>query len=376
MALKFPRFALLLNRGAEQIVEIATLVSVALAVHAAVNSRLLRTPPPVRRITERVSLLLPVRDEAHRVEPCLRALLDQQHLDDLEVIVLDDGSSDGTGDVVRRVAGERVRLIDGVPLAPGWLGKPHACMQLADTATGDVLVFVDADTVLRPDAVARSVALLRDLGLHLVSPYPKQAAETVAERLVQPLLQWSWLTFLPLRAAERSRRPSLTAANGQLLVVDAAAYRSVDGHRAVRRDVLDDVALARTFKRNGLRCTVADGTTLATCRMYDGAVALREGYAKSLSAAFGGSATSALAVAALLGWVYVVPPLAALRGSRAGRLGYAAGVAGRAVAARRTGGRVVPDVLAHPLSVVAFCGLVVDSVARRGRVDWKGRPVG
>lgn len=369
------RFALLHDRGAEQTVAAASLLSAALAVHAAVNARLLRTPPPARRVAERVSVLLPLRDEARRVTPCLRALLAQRDLADVELLVLDDGSTDGTPSVVRKVAGDRVRLLDGAALPSGWLGKPHACAQLAAAATGDVLVFVDADTVLAPDGVARAVGLLRDTGLDLVSPYPRQLTGSVGERLVQPLLQWSWLTFLPLRIAERSPRPSLAAANGQLLVVDAAAYRSVGDHGAVRSDVVEDIALLRAFKRKGFRGVVVDGTDIATCRMYDDWAGVRDGYAKSLVPAFGGSPVKAVGVAALLAWVYVLPPVAALRGSRVGALGYIAGVAGRVVTARRTGGRAFPDPLAHPASVAAFCALVVDAVRRRGQVTWKGRRV-
>jgi len=353
--------------------------AVALTAHAAVNLRLLRRlpddPPPV---AERVSLLLPVRDEAARVPAALRALLDQTGLRDVEILVLDDGSRDGTAEVVRRGAGgdPRVRLLPGRPLPAGWFGKPHACQQLADAATGSVLVFVDADVVVAPTGIARTVTLLRRSGLDLVCPYPRQRAESVAERLVQPLLQWSWLTTLPLRLAERSARESLAAANGQLLAVDASVYRRAGGHAAVRRAVLDDVALLRAVKRAGGRGVVVDGTDAATCRMYAGWPALRAGYTKSLWSAFG-PPVGAAAVIAGLAVCYVVPPLAALRGSRLGMVGYAAAVAGRALVARRTGARVLPDVLAHPVSVVLLGWLTVESHARhrRGGLSWKGRPV-
>src|SRR5213076_3327862 len=123
-------------------------------------------------------------------------------------------------------------------------------------------VFVDADVVLAPDAVAASAEMLD--GFDLLSPYPK----IVGQSLVQPLLQWSWLTFLPLRAMERSRRPSLAAAGGQFLVVRRAAYQRAGGHAAVRRSVLEDIDLARALKRTGGRVALADGSGLATCRMY------------------------------------------------------------------------------------------------------------
>ncbi|RJK96838.1 glycosyltransferase [Vallicoccus soli] len=363
-----------------RLVRAASAGAVALTAHTVLNLRLLRVPPAdPPPVADPVSVLLPVRDEAHRVGPCVAALLAQEGVPDLEVLVLDDGSRDGTADVVRRTAGgdPRLRVVGGAPPPAGWLGKPHACDQLAGLARGTVLVFVDADVVLAPHAVASTVALLRSTGLDLVSPYPRQVALSPAERLVQPLLQWSWLTTLPLRLAERSPRSSLAAANGQLLAVDALAYRWSGGHAAVRDQVLDDIALLRAVKRSGGRGVVADGTALASCRMYDGWLDLRDGYSKSLWSATG-SLPAAAATLGALGLLYVVPPLAALRGSRAGALGYAAAVAGRALVARRTGGRVWPDSLAHPVSVLALGWLTARSwrLRRRGGLAWKGRPVG
>jgi hypothetical protein len=208
-----------------------------------------------------------------------------------------------------------------------------------------------------------------------VSPYPRQIAASVAERLVQPLLQWSWLTFLPLRAAETSARESLVAANGQLLAVDRIAYDRAGGHAAVRDEVLDDLALLRAVKRAGGRGVVVDGTDLATCRMYDGWAELRDGYTKSLWSAFG-SPGGAAATVGVLELAYVVPPAALLlRGSRVGALGYAAGVVGRVLVGRRVGTRVWPDALAHPASVAALGLLTARSWRGHhdGTLRWKGR---
>ena len=332
--------------------------------HAALNARLLRVPrtDPDRSGTTTVSVLLPVRDEAAHVRSCLAGLLAQTH--PVEVLVLDDGSTDGTADLVRSLGIEP--LVGAAPPA-GWLGKPHACQQLADAATGDVLVFVDADVTLGPDAVAATVALMAGTGLDLLSPYPRQLA-TGPTRLVQPLLQWSWLTFLPLRVAERSARPSLSAANGQLLAVRRAAYDAAGGHAAVRGEVVEDVALLRAVKRTGGTGGVVDGTHLATCRMYDDWAALSAGYRKSLH-------TTPPGAAVLLAVVYLAPAVAALRGSRAGAVAVAAGVAGRAVTARRTGSPVWPDAAAHPVSVALLLWLTARSHLdrRRHALVWKGR---
>lgn len=353
--------------------------SAALTLHTMANLRTVRTPlTEPHTVTERVSVLLPVRDEAAQVAACLERLTAQVGVPSMEIVVLDDGSRDDTLAVARRAADgdPRVRVVEGAPLPDGWLGKPHACAQLARLADGDVLVFVDADVRLAPHAVAATVTLLRTAGLDLVSPYPRQLTGSPAERLVQPLLQWSWLTTLPLAAAERSPNPALTAANGQLLAVDARTYRRAGGHEAVRGAVLEDIELARAVKAAGGTTAVADGTTLATCRMYEDWPQLRDGYAKSLWAAFG-SRRAAAAVAAGLSVLYVVPPVAALRGSRVGLAGYLAAVTGRYLVAERTGGRSMPDVLAHPASILLFDWLTARSwwLRRRGGLTWKGRPI-
>ncbi|MEU1400542.1 glycosyltransferase family 2 protein [Micromonospora zamorensis] len=362
----------------------------ALTGHTWLNAtRWLRRPTDQPdEVDERVAVLLPLRDEANRVTPCLRALLAQRGVPGLRVVVLDDGSTDGTADVVRAVAGDdpRVTLLTGVAPPPGWLGKPHACWQLATRADPDAtaLVFVDADVVLAPHAVAAAVTELRAARATLLSPYPRIVVATAADRLVQPLLQWLWLTFLPLRAMERSSRPSLAAAGGQFLVLDRAGYTAAGGHVAVADKILEDVELARAVKRSGGRIALADGSRLATCRMYDDWPQLRDGYSKSLWASFGHPGAAAAVVASLL-LLYTAPPLIALAGVAtgapgvvaAGLAGYLLGVAGRVFTARATGGRGWPDALAHPVSVVVLGWLTLRSyhLRKRRRLTWRGRPV-
>ena len=324
------------------------LLAVAFTLHAVVNARLLRPSVPATRPT---TVVIPARDEAVRIGACVRSVL-AAGADD--VVVVDDGSTDGTAAAVP--ADPRVRVVDGAPPPPGWLGKPWACAQGAALATGEVLVFLDADVVLH------ALPGLPD-GLALASPYPRLVAAPPLARLVQPLLRWSWLTFLPLRLAETSPRPSLSAAGGQLLVVDAAAYRAVGGHAAVRDRVVEDVELLKAFKRSGFRGVVVDGREVATCTMYATDREVVDGWSKSLPAALG--PVGSVAVPAVLTAAYVLPWL------RRSPVGIAAGIVGRLVADPS------PAAVTQPLSVLAFDALVAVSWWRRlrGTTRWKGRPV-
>jgi hypothetical protein len=206
-------------------------------------------------------------------------------------------------------------------------------------------------------------------------------AEGWFERLVQPLVVWSWVSTVPLAWAQSSQRPSLSAANGQLLVFDEVAYRSIDGHTSVADNVLEDIGLMRAVRNNGGRAITIDGSRIADCRMYSSTSEVIDGYSKSLWAAFGGPVGSA-AVVGTLSVAYVLPFAAMFLAAR-GRdrawaaAGVLAGVAGRALVAQRTGSRVLPDALAQPASIAAFAGLNALSWWRhkRGTNAWKGRAV-
>lgn len=369
-------------RPGRAVISAGTAAAVGLAVHTAVNLRRLRTPSTgAPTCTEPVTVLIPARDEALTIEATVRSVLAQEGVDDLSLIVLDDDSSDDTAALVAAIDDPRLTLLRGTGDVPaGWLGKPWACARLAMHASGTVLVFVDADVVLAPHAVRALVADLRDNGLAMVAPYPHQEAGSWLERLVQPLVTWSWAATLPVGIAEKSGRPSLSAANGQVLAVDAAAYRAAGGHGAVQGQVLEDIALMRAIKVSGGRAATVDGSGLATCRMYASPSDVVDGYGKSLWSAFGGPVESA-AVCSLLALAYLAPAAAMIgartRRTRAiGATGYVAGVTSRALVARRTGEPVI-DSLAQPASIAAFVALNAVSWwrHRRGTNRWKGRDV-
>ena len=377
-------------------VEIGSLGALLLSAHGLLNAILVRrpnvvvkqgSPQGVAGSAAGVTVCIPARDEARNVDACLKAVLANHGVTDLRVLLLDDGSTDETRSIASMVAVSDARLEvvegGGEPLPIGWMGKPWACERLLARVDTPIVVFVDADVRLGPNALVAGVSMLRAHRLSLVSPYPKQLVGSWSERLTQPLLQWLWMTFLPLRLAERAKPVSMAAANGQFMILDTEALRSVGGFQSVAQEVLDDVALARSFKRSGYRAIVADGSTLATCRMYEGWVALREGYTKNLWSATG-SPFGAAAMAVMFSGLYLLPAAGLVVGIvqrngplvLVGGLGYLSGVMGRVTTARITGGSR-RDALAHPASIAILLWLIARSWRQhlRGAITWKGRPL-
>jgi hypothetical protein len=246
------------------------------------NLRHYKPPPGPTGAVPSVSVLIPARNEERSLGSALTAVLASRGVD-LEVLVLDDGSEDGTARVAAEYAARdgRVRLLCGPPLPAGWCGKQHACAVLAGAATRSLLLFVDADVRLAPDGLARLTAFLRASGADLVSGIPRQQTGTLLERLVIPLVHFVLLGFLPLGRMRRSRHPAYAAGCGQLFLARRDAYARMGGHAAIRATLHDGIELPRAFRAAGLRTDLCDATSVASCRMYRGAAELWRGLSKN-----------------------------------------------------------------------------------------------
>ncbi len=259
-----------------------------------------------------VSVLVPARNEAQRIPPCLRSLLAQDY-PRYEVVVLDDHSEDDTARIVLDLGLSREktsarRLIEGRTLPAGWTGKNWACHQLAAAARGEYLLFTDADTVHAPGALGACVGHALDTEAALLSAWPRQETGTWSERAVIPLVYVLLLGALPHRLLRRlQQRPNyarlmapeslatLGAANGQYVLFRRDAYEAVGGHAAVRDHLVEDVALGRLVAARtaeGMRLVNCDGSPWVRCRMYTSFAEVWEGFTKNLRAAFSESATT------------------------------------------------------------------------------------
>jgi hypothetical protein len=203
---------------------------------------------------------------------------------DLELIVLDDASTDRTAEIVstRAAADERLRLATAPRLPKGWNGKQHACHVLSGLARHDLLCFLDADVRLAPIALARMVALLRESDSDLVSGFPMQETRTTLEWLLLPLIHFVLLGFLPLAIARKQPySPGLAAGCGQFILARKDAYMASGGHAAIRTTMHDGLLLPQRFRAAGQRTALADLSRLATCRMYHSAKQVWQGLGKN-----------------------------------------------------------------------------------------------
>ncbi|WP_119459402.1 glycosyltransferase family 2 protein [Rhodospirillaceae bacterium SYSU D60014] len=238
---------------------------------------------PLSASTRRaVSVLIPARDEETNIGETLTTVLTSKDVE-IEVIVLDDHSSDRTAAVAQSVArrDDRLRVERAPPLPPGWSGKQHACQVLADLARHDLLLFIDADVRLAPDAVSRMAAFLADRPTGLLSGFPRQITATLGEKLVVPIILFLLLGYLPMPGLRWTTLPVFGAACGQLIMVKREAYDQAGGHAAIRRSLHDGIKLPRAFRAKGLQTDLFDATDIAYCRMYAGARAVWKGFSKN-----------------------------------------------------------------------------------------------
>lgn len=336
---------------------------------------------PPRRWAEDVSLLIPLRNEERNVAGLMRSLDESLEVEEgiksWEVLLLDDQSSDRTRSLLEESLSSRpaVRILSGVDPETGWLGKPAAQQRLFTASHGSYLVFIDADVRLAPGAISAAIDEMKRNDWHFISPYPRQVALTFLERLIQPLLQWSWFASVPLRLAVRLRTPSMAVANGQFFIVTREALQAIDGFRSVRGEVLEDLELARVLWRAGFAGSVIDGSKIAHCRMYQSGRELIDGYAKSLWRAFGSplGAILALTLMILTSWV---PLIAGVAGNPFGWFAFFAISLSRLIVALRTAS-FWQSFLLHPISVAILLYMVARSflLKSRGELMWRDRSI-
>jgi chlorobactene glucosyltransferase len=348
--------------------------------------RLSPTPPdPAPRVT----VVLPARNEAAHISACI-ASLRATTWPDWQLVVVNDGSTDDTGALARAAAAgdARVTVLDAPPLPDGWFGKQWACHTGVQAATGDLLLFTDADTRHGPELVARLVRARAERRADLISVSGTQEMVTFWERAVQPVVFALILTrFGGARAIEAARDPADVVANGQCFLVTREAYDAIGGHTSVRETVAEDLMMAQRMVEHGRRVSLVLGQELLRTRMYDGWDSLVRGWRKNVYAGGrlamkGGALGRLLFPLALVGFPlaialpFLVLPWAWAAGAPvAGRWSaLAAGAMLCAFAGAAVFGRTpVWRALLAPVGALAFALICAQAIARGRSVEWKGR---
>lgn len=332
-----------------------------------------------------VSVLIPARNEANVIAATITAL-SRQDYPNYEIILLDDHSIDGTAQRAREAAKdfENLSIITGQKLPKDWLGKNWACHQLSQAATGAVLVFTDADVQWRNDGLSCVIGLQQRTKANMLTVWPTQITLTWPERLIVPLMSFAIMAYLPEFMVRLSPLKAFAAANGQCLVFERATYDAIGGHASVRNNVIEDVGMARLTKENSRKLVMADGSGVVSCRMYDGWLSVRDGFAKNILAGHGNSVPFLLASTVFHWLVFVVPILWLTIGLLAGWANLwlpliltLVGIGLRALTAIATRQRTV-DALFMPISVVLMTRIAAQSLwwhYRYGGPRWKGRTI-
>lgn len=256
-----------------------------------------------------VSVVIPARNEARNIDACVRSILGTTY-PSLEVIVVDDRSTDGTGEVVEGVADGRVRLVRGTELPPGWFGKQWAIMQGYRVARGELLLFADADTTHQPELVPRAVAALAAERVDLLSVVPRQEVVTFWEKLIQPHVFVALGARVgDLRRVNRTRIEWNAIANGQFILVTRESYEAVGTHEAVKRYVAEDMMLAQAYVRHGKDIFLVLALEDMTTRMYGSLREIVEGWSKNLALGAPLMAPPVRVIRAVLPYLMWIPAL-------------------------------------------------------------------
>ncbi len=341
---------------------------------ALANLRLLRAP---ERAAGRpaVSVLIPARNEEANIAAACAAVLASEGVE-IELVVLDDGSTDRTPEILAGIGDARLVVASAPPLPAGWSGKQHACQRLSERASHELMVFVDADVRLAPDAVSRMAGfMLRNPAVELGSGFPRQVTLTWSEVLLLPLIHFLLLGFLPMAVMRRSVSPGLGAGCGQLFIARRTAYRAAGGHAAIRASLHDGIMLPRAFRRAGWMTDLFDAGGFARCRMYVNAAQVWEGLCKNATEGMAKPGALPIWTAILVGGQVLPLVLMLSAPSWPAGAALACGIGLRLVLARRFVQSVVSAVL-HPVGVAALLVVQWWSLGRSllgGKATWRGR---
>ncbi len=333
-----------------------------------------------------VSILIPARNEEFTIKRCIKSLLKQDY-PNIEILVLDDSSSDRTSLIVKELGekDKRIKLFTGKPLKDGWLGKSYACWQLSKYAKGEYLVFTDADTLHFENSISSLIGGLISNRLDGLSAVPRQIMVTLHERMVYVWVHFGILSLLPLILVKKSKNPLFSTANGQCILFKNEVYKKIGGHKAIRAEILEDIHISKQAKRFGYKFMIFDGSKSINCKMYRNFSQLISGFSKFMFAAFDYQVFTISAVVLIISVLFLFPfillPLGIFIFDWSGRIMSLITIQVltllimRVIMAIKLKSRA-SDAFLHPLSMIYIILICINSVFQakfREGVLWKSR---
>lgn len=229
-----------------------------------------------------VSILIPARNEQDNIEQCVMSLANQTY-QNVEIIVCNDHSTDQTGDILASLQTKvkNLKVIQGVDLPEGWLGKPFACHQLSKVASGDYLLFVDADTTHKPNMLETAIKKMVSKKAKFMSAFLFQKMNTFGEKLIVSFAFFSIFSLFPMKLTNAIHASFAGAANGQFIMFEKAAYLSIGGHQSVKNAIAEDIMLAKTVQKYKQNTVFLNATSVSQCRMYHSFGEAFKGFSKN-----------------------------------------------------------------------------------------------
>lgn len=324
--------------------------------------------------SEPCSVLIPARNEEDTIAGILRDLI--QNTDpELEILVYDDQSSDNTVHIIQEYIklDHRIKQVPTRSLPKAWLGKNHACYQLAAAASKPYFLFIDADVRLKEGILPDAIAFMKTHKLALLSIFPRQILATKGEKLSVPLMNYILLTLLPLVFVQKSPFSSHSAANGQFMLFDAGVYSSVQPHQLFKTSAVEDIAIARHLKKQKLKLACLIGDARVECRMYNSYKQAFRGFTKNVMMFFGNMPLLAILFCLFSGFGFI-PVLIA---TPAYSVYYFCCLAGVLILYSITSKQNILIGALFPFHLLFLSHLIVYRLSRKTQKGhiWKGRPI-
>jgi len=262
-----------------------------------------------------ISVLIPARNEEGNIKKCVSSLL-RQNYPNLEIIVLDDNSSDQTYKIVKELSQgpKKLKIVKGKNLPPGWNGKNWACHQLSQLAKGKWFLFTDADTTHKPHSVSTTIAAAQKNNSVFITCIPGLITKTWSEKLYLPIIHFAFLVLVPFKLINYAKDSRLSFGIGPFMLIERDFFFVCGGYEVLKKEIVDDMALAKIVKENRGKITILDGTKFMNVRFYTNFIELWKGFSKNHYEAIG-SAPHILAGVFLVGYFLFIYPYLSLWGA-------------------------------------------------------------